>query len=215
VSLRDFNEGIHPDDREATLAAFAAAADPAQRALYDVEYRTVGKEDGIVRWVAAKGRGHFEGDRCVRIVGVVVEITARKIADARLQELNEHLESRVLEEVAERTRVEDALRQSQKMEAVGQLTGGIAHDFNNMLTGIIGSLDLMQRYIAAGRSDDIGRFTDAAVSSAHRAAALTHRLLAFSRRQSLDLQPLDPNQLVASLEDLFRRTKGAHITLKF
>jgi CheY-like chemotaxis protein len=100
------------------------------------------------------------------------------------------------------------------MEAVGQLTGGIAHDFNNMLTGIIGSLDLMQRYIAAGRSDEIGRFTDAAVSSAHRAAALTHRLLAFSRRQSLDRRPLDPNQLVASLEELFRRTKGAHISLK-
>jgi CheY-like chemotaxis protein/two-component sensor histidine kinase len=72
----------------------------------------------------------------------------------------------------------------------------------------------MQRYIAAGRSDEIGRFTDAAVSSAHRAAALTHRLLAFSRRQSLDPKPVDPNQLVASLEDLFRRTKGAHIELK-
>lgn len=99
------------------------------------------------------------------------------------------------------------------MEAVGQLTGGIAHDFNNMLTGIIGSLDLMKRYIAAGRSAEIGRFTDAAVSSAQRAAALTHRLLAFSRRQSLDRQPLDPNHLVSSLEELFRRTKGAHIDL--
>jgi signal transduction histidine kinase len=86
----------------------------------------------------------------------------------------------------ERERAEDALRHAQKMEAVGQLTGGIAHDFNNMLTGIIGSLDLMQRYIADGRIAEIGRFTEAAVSSANRAAALTHRLLAFSRRQSLD-----------------------------
>ena len=145
-----------------------------------------------------------------------------------LRHLNENLEERVAQrtralaeanqrlqnEMFERERAEDALRHAQKMEAVGQLTGGIAHDFNNMLTGIIGSLDLMQRYIAAGRSDEIGRFTDAAVSSAHRAAALTHRLLAFSRRQSLDRRPLDPNQLVASLEDLFRRTKGAHIALK-
>lgn len=100
------------------------------------------------------------------------------------------------------------------MEAVGQLTGGIAHDFNNMLTGIIGSLDLMQRYIADGRANEIGRFTEAAVSSANRAAALTHRLLAFSRRQSLDRKTLDVNELIHSLEDLIRRTKGDPIELK-
>ena len=135
-------------------------------------------------------------------------------SEQRLQSTLETLEQQVEERTAQLRNNEEALRQSQKMEAVGQLTGGIAHDFNNMLTGIIGSLDLMQRYIAAGRSDEIGRFTDAAVSSAHRAAALTHRLLAFSRRQSLDRRPLDPNQLVMSLEDLFRRTKGAHIALK-
>ena len=155
-------------------------------------------------------------------------LKAQQSTEQRLRHLNENLEERVAQrtlalaeanqrlqnEMVERERAEDALRHAQKMEAVGQLTGGIAHDFDNMLTGIIGSLDLMQRYIAAGRSDDIGRFADAAVASAHRAAALTHRLLAFSRRQSLDRRPLDPNQLVASLEDLFQRTKGAHITLK-
>jgi hypothetical protein len=113
----------------------------------------------------------------------------------------------------ERERAEDALRHAQKMEAVGQLTGGIAHDFNNMLTGIIGSLDLMQRYIADGRAAEIGRFTEAAVSSAKRAAALTHRLLAFSRRQSLDRKPLNANELIHSLEDLLSRTKGDHIEL--
>jgi CheY-like chemotaxis protein/two-component sensor histidine kinase len=100
------------------------------------------------------------------------------------------------------------------MEAVGQLTGGIAHDFNNMLTGIIGSLDLMQRYIADGRAAEIARFTEAAVSSANRAAALTHRLLAFSRRQSLDRKTLNANDLIHSLEDLLSRTKGDHIELK-
>jgi CheY-like chemotaxis protein/two-component sensor histidine kinase len=100
------------------------------------------------------------------------------------------------------------------MEAVGQLTGGIAHDFNNMLTGIIGSLDLMQRYIAEGRAAEITRFTEAAVSSANRAAALTHRLLAFSRRQSLDRKTLNANDLIHSLEDLLSRTKGDHIELK-
>lgn len=213
VTLRDFYDGIHPDDSEATFAAFAAAADPARRALYDVEYRTVGKEDGVVRWVAAKGRGHFEGDRCVRVVGVAIEITARKLADARLQELNEHLESRVLEEVAERTRVEDALRQSQKMEAVGQLTGGIAHDFNNMLATVIGPLDLLA--MRMGDSDPRAkRYIDMAIDGATRAAQLTQRLLAFSRQQPLQPVPLDVNHLVAGMSDLLVHSLGSSIRLE-
>ncbi|NWF31733.1 PAS domain-containing protein [Stenotrophomonas sp. SAM-B] len=213
VSMCDFHDGLHPDDRAATVAAFAAAADPARRALYDVEYRTVGKEDGVVRWVAAKGRGHFEGDRCVRVVGVAIEITARKLADARLQELNEHLESRVLEEVAQRTRVEDALRQSQKMEAVGQLTGGIAHDFNNMLATVIGPLDLLA--MRMGDSDPRAkRYIDMAIDGATRAAQLTQRLLAFSRQQPLQPVPLDVNRLVAGMSDLLVHSLGSSIRLE-
>jgi PAS domain S-box-containing protein len=158
----------------------------------------------------------------------VIDETERKKTEEALRNLNETLEERVAartrqlaeanerlqNEMFERERAEDALRHAQKMEAVGQLTGGIAHDFNNMLTGIIGSLDLMQRYIADGRANEISRFTEAAVSSANRAAALTHRLLAFSRRQSLNRKPLNPNDLIHSLEDLFSRTKGDHIALK-
>ncbi len=213
VSLEDFYTGLHPLDRDATSAAFAAAADPAQRALYDVEYRTVGKEDGVVRWVAAKGRGHFEGDRCVRVVGVAIEVTARKAAEARLQELNEHLESRVAEEVAERTRVEDALRQSQKMEAVGQLTGGIAHDFNNMLAAVIGPLDLLS--LRLGDADPlITRYIDMAIEGANRAAQLTQRLLAFSRQQPLQPVPVDANRLVSGMSDLFVHSLGGTIRLE-
>lgn len=109
---------------------------------------------------------------------------------------------------------EDQLRQAQKMEAVGQLTGGIAHDFNNMLTGVIGALSLLKRRIAAGRLDELDKFIDAATSSAHRAAALTHRLLAFSRRQSLDRHSIDLTQLVHSMEELFRRTLGEQVELE-
>jgi PAS domain S-box-containing protein len=109
---------------------------------------------------------------------------------------------------------EEQLRQAQKMEAIGQLTGGIAHDFNNLLTGILGSLELMDRRLRQGRTGEIEKFANAAATSAHRAAALTQRLLAFSRRQPLDPKPVDANRLVTSMEDLLRRTLGETIALE-
>jgi PAS domain S-box-containing protein len=102
ISMADFYSGLHRDDSARISAAFAAALDPVTRALYDVEYRTIGKEDGLVRWVAAKGRGLFEGDRCVRVIGTVIDITARKATEEKLRELNEELERRVAEALAER-----------------------------------------------------------------------------------------------------------------
>ncbi len=125
----------------------------------------------------------------------------------------EHALERLRAETAERERAEASLRQSQKMEAVGQLTGGIAHDFNNMLTGIIGSLDLMRRRIAMNRVDELDRYMDAATSSAERAASLTQRLLAFSRRQSLDPQPLAMNALIHSMTQLVERALPEKIEL--
>ncbi|TCH99103.1 PAS domain S-box protein [Roseococcus sp. SYP-B2431] len=116
-------------------------------------------------------------------------------------------------DVTQRKLLEDQLRQSQKMEAVGQLTGGIAHDFNNMLTGILGGIDMVRRRVSQGRLDDVDRFLEAAMQSGQRAAALTHRLLAFSRRQTLDSRPLDVAVLVRSIEDLLRRTLGEQIEL--
>ncbi|MDN3273432.1 PAS domain-containing protein [Frankia sp. RB7] len=109
---------------------------------------------------------------------------------------------------------EEALRQSQKMEAVGQLTGGIAHDFNNLLTGITGSLELLQTRLGQGRVKEIDRYVNAAQGAARRAAALTHRLLAFSRRQTLDPRPTDLNRLVMGMEELIRRTVGPEIALE-
>jgi PAS domain S-box-containing protein len=114
-------------------------------------------------------------------------------------------------DVTAQQEMEAQLRQSQKMEAVGQLTGGIAHDFNNLLQGITGSLDLVSKRMSQGRNSDVSRFISSAMTSANRAAALTHRLLAFSRRQPLNPEPVKANQLVASMEDLLRRTLGERI----
>jgi len=459
-SMSDFYAGLHPEDHEATSVAFASALDPARRATYDVEYRVVGREDGIVRWVAAKGRGLFaDNGRCVRALGTAIDITVRKAAEERLRtseallaeserkfraitdsighmvwsstpsglhdfynqrwydytgvlrgstdaaawtdmlheadrdrawarwqhclqtgeqyeiehrlrhssgeyrwvlgravplhddhgrivrwfgtctDIQEIVEAREVlarsreqleREVAERTlerdrtwrnsqdllvvldahgilravnpawtsvlgwqpnellghsyfalihpddrilseaalrsatgdglpryenrfrhkdgsyrwiawvaspeadliyasgrhvnvekeaaralaRAEDQLRQSQKMEAIGQLTGGIAHDFNNLLAGIIGSLELMQRRIATGRLDSLDRYSSMAITSAQRAAGLTQRLLAFARRQPLDPKRVEANRLVASMEDLLRRTLGPAVDLE-
>ena len=134
-------------------------------------------------------------------------------SELRLQSTLETLEQQVEERTAQLRSNEEALRQSQKMEAVGQLTGGIAHDFNNMLTGIIGSLELLRRRLARGRLDDLDSLIDLGVTSANRAAGLTHRLLAFSRRQSLDSKPVEINQLVTSMGELLQRSLNESIVL--
>ncbi|MBD9443255.1 response regulator [Pseudomonas sp. PDM04] len=134
-------------------------------------------------------------------------------SELRLQTTLETLEQQVEERTTELRHNEEALRQSQKMEAVGQLTGGIAHDFNNMLTGIIGSLELLRRRLARGRIDDLDSLIDLGVTSANRAAGLTHRLLAFSRRQSLDSKPVEMNALVTSMGELLQRSIDESIHL--
>ena len=131
----------------------------------------------------------------------------------RTRELTE-ANDRLKAEAEERGRVEEALRQSLKMEAVGQLTGGLAHDFNNLLSGISGSLQLMNMRVSQGRTAEIGRYMDAAMTSVERAAALTHRLLAFSRRQTLDPKPTDVNSLIEGLRDMFSRTVGPGVKIE-
>jgi len=398
-----FVAGLHPEDRERTNAAVSAALAPDSDGLFDIEYRTIGLEDGVERWIAARGGAVFEDGRATRFIGTVIDISQPKqaaaalaaseaalreeslaldilnrtgkqvaaeldldrlvqavvdagreltgaeigaffynradetgesyqlyslsgapieafagfpaprhtmlfgptftgqgvvrspditqdprygrndphfgmpkghlavisylavpviarsgdvigglffghatadqfderserlalglsaqaaiaIENARLiqtaQRLNQTLEQKVAErtaaleeEMVSRARAEAALRQSHKMEAVGQLTGGIAHDFNNMLTGVIGGLDIVKRRIASGRFDDLDRFMDAASASAQRAAALTARLLAFSRRQSLDSRSVNINSLITSLNDLIARSIHENIRL--
>ncbi len=158
------------------------------------------------------------GERSERVMTGLAAQAAIGIDNARLfeavQKANTELEKRVSGRTAELESAHEALRQAQKMEAVGQLTGGLAHDFNNLLAGISGSLELLQARISQGRINDLERYLTAAQGAAKRAAALTHRLLAFSRRQTLDPKPTDVNRLVAGLEELVRRTVGPEVAVE-
>ncbi len=142
--------------------------------------------------------------------GILTDLTEQKLHVRELSEANARLQAASVE----RERVEEVLRQSQKMEAVGQLTGGLAHDFNNLLAGISGSLELMALRIAQGRVAELDRYMVAAQGASRRAAALTHRLLAFSRRQTLDPRATDVNMLVSGMEDLIRRTVGPAVAIE-
>lgn len=155
--------------------------------------------------------GAFE-DR--RVAVLFKDVTDKVLAESALHQLNVTLEQRVHDALAQREQAETALRQAQKMEAVGQLTGGLAHDFNNLLAGITGAFELIGQRLAKGRAQDIPRYVEAGLGAAQRAAALTHRLLAFSRRQTLSPRPTLANRLVEDLVDLVRRTMGPQISVR-
>ena len=180
-----FMDLVHPDDAEATLAEVSKLAQGLTTLRFVNRYR---HKDGTHRWLSWTA---VPAEDLIHAVGR--DVTAEKEAAQAL------------------AKTEEALRQSQKMEAVGQLTGGIAHDFNNLLTGIAGSLELMQTRMSQGRLTDLDRYMAAAQGAAKRAAALTHRLLAFSRRQTLDPKPTDVNALVHGMEELVRRTVGPSV----
>ena len=179
---------LHPDDIERTREGFALTQIGQPAIGLPNRYRC---KDGGYRWISWVG---VPEDGIVYCTGR--DITVEK------------------EQAAELAAAQEALRQSQKMEAVGQLTGGLAHDFNNLLTGITGSLEIMQTRIAQGRLNDIDRYMNAAQGAAKRAAALTQRLLAFSRRQTLDPRPVNVNRLIGDMEELIRRTIGPTVHLE-
>jgi PAS domain S-box-containing protein len=180
-----FLDLIHPDDTEATQAEAGRLSDGLSTLRFENRYRT---RDGSYVWLSwtAVPDEQF-------IHAVARDVNAEKDAAAELE------------------RAQEALRQSQKMEAVGQLTGGLAHDFNNLLAGISGSLDLMGTRLAQGRLSEADRYLVAAQGAAKRAAALTHRLLAFSRLQTLDPKPTNTGALISGMEELIRRTVGPAI----
>jgi PAS domain S-box-containing protein len=334
VSMTDFFNGLHPADRDATSAAYVAACDPMLRSPYDVEYRTIGKEDGVIRFVAAKGRGVFDhAGKCVRVIGAAVDITGRKQAEVALREINQTLEKRVADRTSELTesqrrfrgifdsalqfmalltpagtvvevnqtalkwsdiapsdiigkpfwlaapmrgnsalqsaiergiqraaagetvreehemrgagelravvdfslkpifddggetawlvaegrditelkRAQDALRQAQKMEAVGQLTGGVAHDFNNLLTIIKSSTDLLRNH--ALTNERRLRYVNAISETVDRASKLTGQLLAFARRQALKPEVFNVGKRVHAIVEMLRALLGARVEI--
>jgi PAS domain S-box-containing protein len=208
----DWRKAIHPDDLERIVVEYRTGRNSQIPFVLEARCR---RGDGAWRWMRWETRPRWAppGEQ-IGYIGVAQDITIWKDAEQKLAEVNEILERRIAERTAELEAAQERLRQAHKMEALGQLTGGIAHDFNNLLTGIIGSLDLLGRRLNARRYSEIDRFMEAATSSANRAAALTNRLLAFARRQTLDSKPVEVNQLLVSIEDLLHRTLGERIELK-
>lgn len=178
----------------------------ALMAIHDkVPHNWSNEELTLIREVTERSWAHIE-----RVRSEAELLESRE----ELRRTNENLESMVAQRTGELMAAEEALRHSQKLEAVGQLTGGLAHDFNNLLAGILGSLEVMKTRLAQGRLSEIDRFITAAAGAAKRGASLTQRMLAFSRRQTLDPRPTDVNRLVASMEELVRRSVGPSIAVE-
>jgi PAS domain S-box-containing protein len=179
---------VHPDDLASTEVELARLLKGERTTGFENRYRAKTGAYRWLSWTAVPDNG--------LIYTAARDITEQKERDAELDAAREQL------------------RQSQKLEAVGQLTGGLAHDFNNLLAAISGSLELMHRRGLEGRQADLERYIGVAQGAVKRAASLTHRLLAFSRRQTLEPKPVNPNRLVSDMEELLRRTLGPQITLE-
>ena len=222
-----WTELVHPQDRDAVMRQWQQALATGEN--FSAEFRLLRAADKIWRWFIA--RALPIRDSAGRINGwlgtwtdVQELVEAREVLARGREELEGLVAGRTAElkhaldqlqtEMTERERAEAELRQSQKMEAIGQLTGGIAHDFNNLLAGIGGSMEMIRTRIAQGRSAAADSYINAALGEVARAASLTHRLLAFARRQALNPKPVDVNALITSMEDLIDRTIGSHIALR-
>ncbi|HEY1606975.1 MAG TPA: PAS domain S-box protein [Allosphingosinicella sp.] len=219
----DWRTRIHEDDRERMLAE--SMAGEAGLTLFALEGR-FRRGDGEWRWLRSLSQPRWGANgEHVGFIGVAIDVTDSKQAEAALRRMNELLEGRVAErtadlsealdrlqaEVGERLRAEEALRQAQKMEAVGQLTGGIAHDFNNLLTPVMGGLELIMAKLDDPR---LRRIAEAALESARRGAKLTGQLLAFSRIQRISMAPVDVNRVIEHMQSLLRHTIGRAVRIR-
>ena len=200
-----WSEIVHPDDLTSASEAWRGALESGS--IYETEFR-IRRHDGIFRWFLVRAEPVRKDDgTIVNWVGTNTDIEHRRSQAATLEQ---QVEIRTAELMA----AEESLRHSQKMEAVGQLTGGLAHDFNNLLAGISGSLSMMATRLAQGRIGELDRYITAATGATKRAAGLTQRLLAFSRRQTLDPRPTNLNSLINGMLDLVNRSVGPEIAVE-
>ncbi|PXA87776.1 hybrid sensor histidine kinase/response regulator [Nostoc sp. 3335mG] len=209
ISREELAAAIHPEDREQANAAGTQSLRDGTD--YDVEYRAI-TPTGETRWIAIRARPVYAADgKPLALAGVSMDITDRRRMEEELRGWAATLEQRVEQRTAELVQAQEQLRQSQKLEAMGQLTGGVAHDFNNLLTPIMGSLDMLHR---KGLGDDrMKRLVSGALESAERARTLVQRLLAFARRQPLKPQPVDVAALLVEIGPLIGTTLGSRIAL--
>lgn len=221
-TYEDFEACLHPDDRSRMREAIRLSIEA--RADLGIECRGIWP-DGTLHWVDLHARHVLDWRRnAARLVGVASDVTVRKAAEDTLRRLNETLEAKVLdrtaqlerahqtvlEEIRQRERAEELLRQVQKMEMIGQLTGGVAHDFNNLLMAVMGNLELLRKRV---HDERLARLADGALRGARRGASLTQRLLAFARQQDLRIEPTHLSRLIRGMTDLLERSVGAGIEL--
>lgn len=206
-SYADLHAAIHDEDKARVLDAIDTSLRTG--CDYDIEYRLV-TPYGDTRWIGIRGQPAYGTDGTpVTLAGLSIDITERKRMEDALRTSAATLEHLVAERTRELLATQEALRQSQKLEAMGQLTGGVAHDFNNLLTPILGSLDLLQRRKVGGEREQ--RLIDGALQSAERARTLVQRLLAFARRQPLKPEATDTSALLSGMSELVATTVGPRI----
>ena len=210
VRLADWRTHVHPDDHDALIAASIAGEATGQPFSLEARYR---HRSGEYRWLKSFSRPRFgSAGEVIGFVGVAFDVTDARRVEQDLKRINELLEERVGDALAEKAKAEADLMHAQRMEAVGRLTGGVAHDFNNLLTVVIGALDLILKSPDdAQRRQKLG---DAALSAARRGERLTHQLLAFSRRQALRPEAVDINALIRESDPLLRRAVGEAVGYK-
>jgi len=205
----DLHAATHPEDRDRVEAAIRESL--TSGCDYDVEYRVVTPR-GEIRWIAVRAQTRLADGAVTGLAGISIDITDRRRMEDALRTSAATLEHLVEERTRELVRTQDALRQSQKLEAMGQLTGGVAHDFNNLLTPIIGSLDLLHRRQVGGEREQ--RLINGALDSADRARTLVQRLLAFARRQPLKPEPVDLSTLILGMAELIGTTLGPQVRVQ-
>jgi len=210
---------VHPDDLARVEAALQRCADPRSDGVYNIEYRVIGKTDGVERWIATRGQTNFENDVPVSFFGVALEITDRKRIERTLERRVEE-RTRELEETNQQLRAQMEQReiaqaesqQLQRLDAIGQITSGVAHDFNNLLSVVLTNARMLSRNLRDDPGDQEG--IELVLGAAERGANLTSQLLAFSRQQRLEPQVVDLNSTIVNMGGLLNASLRGAIQLR-